>query len=109
LLCELKEARKHSVVTCISLAFYLYVVQLGFEQLNTEPLRMGDEVEMRSCDLLKCIYFASRADKKARIPTRLTDRWGSGLTSRRMASESEETWEVIPRVSHHQQVATLLL
>ena len=59
------------MVNCISLPFYLYVVQQDFEQLSMELLKLDDEVEMRSCDIY--IYISSRMIKIARIPSRLTD------------------------------------
>ena len=45
------------MVNCIYLPFYLYVEQLGFEQLNTELRKLDDEVDMRSCDLYIYIYI----------------------------------------------------
>ena len=45
------------MVNCISLPFYLYVVQQDFEQLSMELLKLDDEVEMRSCDIYIYIYI----------------------------------------------------
>jgi hypothetical protein len=54
-------------------------------------LKLENEVEMRSCDLFSCILFIERLIKIAKIPSRLTDSWGSGVTSRQMAPEYEPT------------------
>jgi hypothetical protein len=87
----------------------VFIVPLGFKQLSTELLKLETEVEMRSCDLFSCIFLYRGVDKKSqKIPSRLTDSWGSGLTSSRMAPECDGKWELILTVGC-QQVATMLL